>query len=99
MEMVGTAKLWEGADAEAVTWLRRSVEANRNFHFAHFYLAVALAYLGELDEARAAAQTGLALNPSFTIRRYRASAACSHPAYLAGHERNCEGMRLAGVPE
>lgn len=95
----GIAKLWQGADAEAVAWFRRSVEANRNYPLAHFYLAVALAYIGELDEARAAVQAGLALHPSFTINRYRASAACDHPAYLAGRERTYEGMRLAGVPE
>jgi len=50
-------------------------------------------------EARAAAQAGLALHPSFTIQRYRASAACSHPAYLAGRERTYEGLRMVGVPE
>ena len=59
-----------GADAEAVVWLRRSLEANRNYSVAHFDLAAALALLGELDEARATAQAGLALDPSFTIRRY-----------------------------
>ena len=96
---VGVAKLWLGADAEAVAWLRRSVEANRNFPLAHFYLAVALAYLNELVEARAAAQAGLALHPSFTVQRYRASAACSHPAYLAGRERTYAGLRMVGVPE
>jgi len=95
----GVAKLWQGADAEAVAWLRRSVEANRNYPLAHFYLAVALAYIGELDEARAAVQAGLAVHPSFTINRYRASAHCDHPAYLAGRERTYAGMRLAGVPE
>ena len=42
---------------------------------------------------------GLALQPSFTIRRFRASAACNHPAYLAGRERTYEGLRMAGVPE
>jgi TolB-like protein/class 3 adenylate cyclase/Tfp pilus assembly protein PilF len=99
MSYPGIAKLWQGADAEATVWLRRSVEANRNYPLAHFYLAVALAYLGELEEARAAVQAGLALHPSFTIRRYRASAACNHPAYLAGRERTYEGMRMAGVPE
>ena len=95
----GTAKLWQGADAEAVAWYRRSVEANRNYPLSHFYLAVALAYIGELDDARAAVQAGLAVHPSFTINRYRASAHCDHPAYLAGRERTYEGMRLAGVPE
>jgi hypothetical protein len=91
--------LWLGADAEAVAWLRRSIETNRNFPQAHFYLAAALAHLGELAEALATARAGLELLPSFTISRYRASAACDHPAYLAGRQRTYEGMRLAGVPE
>ena len=55
--------------------------------------------LGELDEARAAVQAGLALDPSFTIRRYRANTPSDNPVYLAGRERVYEGMRLAGVPE
>jgi TolB-like protein/class 3 adenylate cyclase/Flp pilus assembly protein TadD len=96
---VGVAKLWDAADAEAVVWLRRSVEINRNWPIAHFQLAAALAHLGKLDEARAAAQAGLALLPAFTVRRYRANAPSSHPAYLAGRERIYEGMRLAGIPE
>jgi tetratricopeptide (TPR) repeat protein len=96
---VGLAKLWQGADAEAIVWLRRSLEANRNHPGAHFNLAAALALVGEQDEARATAQTGLALNPSFTIRRYRTNAPSEHPVYLAGRERVCEALRLAGVPE
>ena len=99
MLFVGIAKAQLGADAEAVDWLRRSVEANRNFPLAHFHLAEALALLGQLDEARAAAQAGLALQPDFTLRRYRMNALSDNPAYLAGRERSCRGMRLAGVPE
>ena len=99
MSWVGIAKLWLGMDTEAVAWLRRSIDANRNYPLAHFYLAAALAHLGELDEARAAARAGLELHPNFTISRYRASATCNHPAYLAGRERTYEGLRLAGVPE
>jgi TolB-like protein/Flp pilus assembly protein TadD len=99
MMVAGVAKLWISEDADAVVWLRRSVEANRNNPLAHFYLAVALAYLGEMNEAQATVKAGLALHPSFTIRRYRTSAACSHPAYLAGRERTYQGMRMAGVPE
>ena len=99
MSFPGIAKLWLGMDAEAVAWLRRSIETDRNYPFAHFYLAAALAHLGELGEASAAARAGLELQPSFTISLYRASAACNHPAYLAGRERTYEGLRLAGVPE
>ena len=96
---VGTAKLHLGADAEAVAWLRRSIENNRNLPPAHFALAAALGLLGALNEARAAARAGLALNPGFTIRRLRAAKPSDNPTFLAGQERFCEGMRLAGVPE
>jgi tetratricopeptide (TPR) repeat protein len=99
MMLAGVAKLWHGADAEAATWLRRSVEANRNYPMSHFYLAAALAHLGELGEANAAARAGLELHPGFTISHYRASATCNHPAYLAGRERTYEGLRMARVPE
>jgi hypothetical protein len=99
--MVGLAKRQLNADAEAVVWLRRSLEANRNFPMVHFNLAAALAWLGELDEARAAVQAGLALDPSFTIRRFRdaTNARSDNPTFLAGRDRAIEGMRLAGVPE
>ena len=84
---------------EAVAWLRRSIEANRNYPLAHFFLAAALALLGELDQARAAAQAGLTLDPTFTIRRYRANAPSNHPTFLAARQRFYEGMLIAGVPE
>jgi tetratricopeptide (TPR) repeat protein len=99
MMFAGVAKLWAGADAEALAWFRRSLERNRNYHLSQFYRAVTLVYLGELDEAKAAARAGLELHPGFTISRFRASAACDHPAYLAGRERVYEGLRMAGVPE
>jgi tetratricopeptide (TPR) repeat protein len=99
MHFVGMAKIQLGADAEAVAWLRRSIEANRNFPPSHFELAAALGLLGAVDEARTAAKVALALNPSFTIRRLRAGKAGDNPTYLAGLERYCEGLCLAGVPE
>ena len=52
-----------------------------------------------LDDARAAAQAGLALDPGFTIRRFRANGLSNNPNYLAGRERSYKGMRMAGVPE
>jgi hypothetical protein len=60
-----------------------------------------LARLGELDEARAAVQTGLSLDPTFTIRRYAAAtkARSDNPTFLAWRDRAIEGMRMAGVPE
>jgi tetratricopeptide (TPR) repeat protein len=93
------AKLQLEKDEEAVAWERRSIEFNRNHSMAHLYLAAALAQLGKLDEARAAAMTGLALDTTFTIGRFRANNWSDNPVYLAGRERMYEGMRKAGVPE
>jgi len=98
---VAIAKAHLNLDNEAIIWVRRSLEANRNHSVAHFQLAAVLARLGELEQARAALQEGLALDPSFTIRRYRdaTSVWSDNPTFLAGRERVIKGMRLAGVPE
>ncbi|UFW76000.1 MULTISPECIES: adenylate/guanylate cyclase domain-containing protein [Bradyrhizobium] len=96
---VGVAKLQLGSDVEAVSWLRRSTEANRNFPLAHLLLAAALGLTGALEEARTAARMGLALNSGFTIRRLLVAQQSDSPMFLAGLERSCEGLRLAGVPE
>jgi tetratricopeptide (TPR) repeat protein len=97
--IAGFAKFQLGKDAEAASLLLRSIEANRNYPVAHTSLAAALALLGSLDQARAAAKTGLALDPTFSIRRFRDGASTDNPTYLAGRERICDGMRLAGLPE
>jgi TolB-like protein/class 3 adenylate cyclase len=99
MLFVGFAKLLLGADEEAATWLGRGIETNRNYPLVHFLLASALALLGRLDQAKAAVRGGLALDPYFTIRRYRTNLSSDDPKYLAGRERIYEGLRIAGVPE
>lgn len=100
MQFAGTAKLQCGDDSAAVVWLRRSIERNRSHPPSHFALAAALGLQGMLEEAQAAARSGLALNPGFTIRRFRSVARSSdNPTCLAGFERTCEGMRVARVPE
>jgi TolB-like protein/class 3 adenylate cyclase/Flp pilus assembly protein TadD len=97
--IVGMAKFHLGAYGEAVVWLRRSVQANRNHPLAHFWLAAALARLGAVEEARRAAGAALALNPSFSIRRVRSHLPSDSPIYLAGRAQLYEGLSLAGVPE
>jgi TolB-like protein/class 3 adenylate cyclase len=99
MAIAGFAKFFVGSGEEAVALLRRSIETNRNYPPAHFVLAAALAHLGRDNEARAATQAGLALDPTFTISRYRANVPSDNPTYLAQRERSYEGMRKAGVPE
>ena len=97
--MAGGAKLTLGADEEAVAWLRRSIELNRNWPFVHFFLAAALANLGKLDEAQGETRVGLTLNSTFTIRRFRADQESDNPIFSAGKEHIIEGMQKAGVPE
>ena len=97
LHCVGVAKLMLGADAEAVAWLRKSLEANRNYPLVHLHLGAALVLVLKPDEARAAIQEGLTLDPKFTIRRMRRMS--DHPTFRAGSKRIRDGMRMAGVPE
>jgi len=82
-----------------VQWLRKSIDANRNFPWNFFLLASCLARLDRLGEARDEVKTGLALDPGFTLKRYGALVESDNPVYLAHRERVAEGMRVVGVPE
>jgi Flp pilus assembly protein TadD len=99
LSIVGDAKLFLGHDEEAVAHLRGALALNRNNPYTYFLLAAALAHLGRDDEASEAVKAGLALNPEFSMRRYRAGAASDNPTFRAQRERVVDGMRKAGVPE
>ncbi len=101
MTHAGVAKNHLGSYAQAVAWLRRSIEANRNYPPAYSNLAAALAQLGRVEEARSAVKAGLALNPTFAVSRARAfwTARSDDPTYLAETERILDGLRKAGLPE
>jgi TolB-like protein/cytochrome c-type biogenesis protein CcmH/NrfG len=96
---IGLAKLHLGAYEEALDSYRRANELNPNYATGRFNMAATLVELGRLDEARAEVQAALALNPGFTIRRYRAGAQSDNPAFLKGRERIIENIRKVGVPE
>jgi TolB-like protein/class 3 adenylate cyclase len=91
LHFAGAAKFTLGANEEAVSLFRRSIENNRTIPLPHFFLAAALANLGKLEEARSEAKAGLALDPGFSIRRFSSVG--------QGDERMYDGMRKAGVPE
>ena len=99
LALVGFGLVNLGRDEEAVGWLRRSIETNPNYSISHFFLAAALAHLGRLEEARAAAEAGLAFDPAFTIGRRRANPFSPSPLYLKQIERYYAGLRMAGAPE
>jgi TolB-like protein len=96
---VGYSNFNLGKDEEAIAWLKRSIETNRNYSVSHFFLAAAFAHLGRMEEARAAVEAGLTFDPTFTVGRRRANPFSSNPAYLKQIERYYAGLRLAGAPE
>jgi tetratricopeptide (TPR) repeat protein len=99
MHFSGSAKLYLGADEEAIAWFRRAIELRRDFPLTHFWLAAALANLGRLEEAQTEAQVGLSLDPTFTIRRFIDRAESDNPVFLKQREHHANAMRKAGIPE
>jgi TolB-like protein/class 3 adenylate cyclase/Flp pilus assembly protein TadD len=96
---IALAKLHLGAYEEALDFYRRAKDLDPNYATGRFNMAADLVELGRLEEARTEVQAGLALNPGFTIRRYRAGAQSDNPDFLKRRERMIEDMRKAGVPE
>jgi TolB-like protein/class 3 adenylate cyclase len=96
---IALAKRYLGDYEEALSLYRRAKELNPNYPTGRFNMAAVLVELGRLDEARAEVQAGLALNPGFTLRRYRDGAQSDNPVFLKGRARIIEDMRKAGVPE
>ena len=94
-------KMTLGADEEAIALFRRSIQNNPTFPLAHFILAATLANRGEQAAAQSEVKAGLALDPGFSIRRFRigAEAQGDNPGFRAMNERVIERMRKAGVPE
>ena len=99
MGFMALAKLYLGAYEDALNLYRRSIELNRNYATGRFNYAATLVELGRLDEAKTEVKAALALNPYFTLRRYRDGAQSDNPDYLKRRERIIEDMRKAGVPE
>ena len=87
--------LLRGRYDEACRAAYRSVQANPAHSITHVQLAAALAKLGRLEEARAAAARVLELHPTFRFGRQFAGVDCA-PALAT-----CLGdaLRAAGLPE
>ena len=99
--LAGMANLCLADDDAAVTWLRRSVEANRNLPMTLFWLAAALANLGKQEDATAAVDAALALDPSVTVGRLRGmlTGMSDNSTFQAQIPHVLEGLRKAGFPE
>jgi tetratricopeptide (TPR) repeat protein len=96
---VGMAKAYLSEFTQALTWLRKSIDSNRNWPWGFFLLAACLGHLGRFDEAHREAEAGLKVFPKFTLHRFRMGAQSHNPIHLGQRERVLEGMRMAGLPE
>ena len=99
MLTAGAAKLHLRADEEAAMWLGRSIESDRNWPLAHFFLAAALANLGRLKEARAASSGRACSRSEIYHPSVPRGAATDNASFMSTRERFYAGMRMAGVPE
>jgi len=96
MTHISSAHLCSGRFAEAAMWAQRSIDLEKEFVFNYLHLAISKAHLGELDAARAAMKTTLALRPDFNMKNQTEG----DPMLFADRKKIWnEGCRLAGMPE
>ena len=94
------AKQHLGAYEDALNLYRRSFELNRNYATGRLRLMPLLWWsLAGSMKREPKFKAALALNPDFTLRRYRDGAQSDNPAFLKRRERIIEDMRKAGAPE
>jgi adenylate cyclase len=79
---------------EAANAARKAVQSNPDFSICSVHLAAALAKLGQLEEAKAAAARALELQPGFRYSKHFAGVACA-PNLAASI---AEALRMAGLP-
>jgi adenylate cyclase len=99
---LGTCHLLLGHVDQAVDLLRKSRAANARRYFIHLYLAGALGFRGDLDEARVALAEAMKLKPEVSsLARWRAySPETTNAQHWALREKTLNiGLRRAGFPD
>jgi adenylate cyclase len=87
---------------QATDLFRRARAANPQYWYIHFWLAGALGFKGDLDEARAALTKAIELQPEVSsLTQYRAQHPWeTDPAYLTLRAKTFDvGLRRAGLPD
>ena len=97
--IVGFAKCALGRYDEAISWLRQSIETNRNYPPCRFLLAAALASVGRNEEVGGEVRAGLALDPKFAVAGFYPALWSDNPVYASQLANLMDGMRKAGVPD
>jgi adenylate cyclase len=91
----GTSQLLRRHAPEAVAWLRKAAQQNPLHAPTFLYLGSALAYVGQMEDARAAIRRLLELHPIENVRWRRQHRLTPKDDF----EYLLEGARLAGLPE
>ncbi|HZE52165.1 MAG TPA: adenylate/guanylate cyclase domain-containing protein [Bradyrhizobium sp.] len=86
----------KGAYEQGAEYARLTVHNMPGWMFGWIHLAISSAYIGTLQDARAAVGRILELNPSFSVKQYRAISSSKYDWML---EKAAHGLRLAGLPE
>jgi TolB-like protein len=94
---VGAVRLREGRFDEAASFYSKAVQSNPRFTVGYAFHTAALAQAGRTEEAKVVAGRLLALEPSFTARRFTAPLKTIFKKELM--EVVEAGLQLAGVPE
>jgi len=90
---VAIGRFCQGRYEDAANAARKAVQRNPGFSYPHVILAAALAKLGHIDEAKAAAARVLALQPGFSIAEF---CAVNDPAPEIAAPMT-EALRVAGL--
>jgi adenylate cyclase len=100
--MLGLCRLYLGQVDDAIDLLRKARAANPQFWSAHLYLAGALGFRGDLDEAKTALAEAMKLKPEVnSLARFGALFPwITNPPYWALLEKTVNvGLRRAGLPD
>jgi TolB-like protein/DNA-binding winged helix-turn-helix (wHTH) protein len=97
--VIAAAHLYEGEDAEALEWARRSALEKPDHGVAHSWVASAAALMGDMATAHSAPAGFRRLLPQYTVGSFRAEKLCANALCEAQRERYYEGLRKAGLPE
>jgi DNA-binding winged helix-turn-helix (wHTH) protein/tetratricopeptide (TPR) repeat protein len=95
----GLAALYMDQPGEALKWLRRSHEANRQYDNTVRLMAVAYAHAGNETEARKKMDEFLRMRPEAALRDWGRPFAMPHPNIAQQRARIRETMKRLGLPE
>jgi adenylate cyclase len=100
--LLGLCHLFLGRVNQAIELIKKARAENPRSYYVHLFLAGALGFKGDLDEARVALAESLKLNPeinSFAAQRARAPWIANPPHWALREKTLNLGLRRIGHPE